>query len=55
MTPQIVNNHTTKDLMETGEVENSILELKRMMVRAIMTFTENVQKQVNRIQETMNK
>jgi hypothetical protein len=33
MTPQKVNNHTIKDLMESEGHETSILELKRMMIK----------------------
>jgi hypothetical protein len=35
MSPQKVNNHTTKDLMDSKGNENSISDVKRIVVRII--------------------
>jgi hypothetical protein len=53
MTPQKVNNHTTKDLIDSKGVEISISELKR--IRTINEMKEDMKKQVNEIKENMNK
>jgi hypothetical protein len=46
-----VNNHTTKDLMDSKGDEISVSELKRMIIRTINEMKEDVQKQVGEIRE----
>jgi hypothetical protein len=48
MTPQKVNNHTMKDLMDSKRDKT---KLKRMMIRMIKEVKKDMQKQ---IQESMN-
>jgi hypothetical protein len=49
MTPQKVNNHTIKDLMDSEEDETSVSEHMTMMIRMIKEVKEDLQKQVNEI------
>jgi hypothetical protein len=46
-----VNNHTTKDLMDSKGDEISVSELKRMIIRTINEMKEDMQKQVGEIRE----
>jgi hypothetical protein len=45
---QKVNNHKTKDVMNSERDETSVSKLKRMMIRIIMNFKGSMQKQVNK-------
>jgi hypothetical protein len=42
MIPQKVKNHTIKDLMDSEWNETSLSKLKRMTVRTIDEFKENI-------------
>jgi hypothetical protein len=53
MTPQKVNNHTTKNLIDSKGDKISISELKRM-IRTIYEMKEDIYKQSNKI-KNMNK
>jgi hypothetical protein len=44
MTSQKVNNHTTKDLMDSKGDETPVSKLKRMMIRMTMKVREGRQK-----------
>jgi hypothetical protein len=55
MTPQNVNNHTTKNLMDSKEDEISISKLKRMLITMINKMKEHMQKQLNEMKEITNK
>jgi hypothetical protein len=55
MTPQKVNNHTTKDLNVSEVDEMSNIELKGMMTRMTNEMKENIYKHFNVIKENTNK
>jgi hypothetical protein len=54
MTPQNVNNHITKVLIDSEGDEISISEFKRMVIM-INEMKEDMHKQFNEIKEYMNK
>jgi hypothetical protein len=45
MIPQKVNNHKTKDLMNSKGDESSISKLKRMMIKMIHEMKEDMQRE----------
>jgi hypothetical protein len=55
MTPQKLNNHTTKDLNGSKEDEISISRLKRMIKSMINEMKEDIHEQLSEIKENMNK
>jgi hypothetical protein len=55
MTPQNVNNHTTKNLMDSEKDETSVSKLKRMMVEQLRSLRRTSKKQVNIIKDNVDK
>jgi hypothetical protein len=55
MTPQNIYNYTIEDLVDSEGDKTSVSELRRMMIRVFKELKENIQKQINKSQENMDK
>jgi hypothetical protein len=55
MSPQSIYNYTIEDLVDSEGDKTSVSELRRMMIRVFKELKENIQKQINKSQENMDK